>query len=342
MDLLTSEAHEMSKAEIAAAEKRPGAKLQKFLQTHKKSRIAIGLSLTAIGVVSTAAGIMPLAGVALGGRALLSGATTYYGAKRALNVSSALGSRKVGSRKRLDDESYDALLKTSYYQKISGLLSSDTLNTEATKKMKAGDQEELSKLEAAEGERLGWKLYRESNLKGKNVVEITMGILAERRDSDVEQLEKDRRGNIKRTLGALAIAGAASVLTIHVGMDKIAGARPKLSDIQKPAPSVPHTTGGAGAKAVEKATQAGIENGPSHYADVHQVIPGESIWKISHNYLVRYDGDWGKLSPQEQLIKTDRLKDIILKQQHAKSLLMPGQHLKMPWSAVKDAINYKQ
>ncbi len=335
ISLLSQEALDMSKAEVAVAETRRGGKLAKLWKDNPKWRVAIGVGLAATGIIATASGATTLGVIAIGGRAAMSGVGTYIAARRGISVASAHGTR-TGQRSRaeLNDEEVRNLGKNETYRRLSALLSSDELVTEASEKQKAKDAIMTEKLTDAMESYWSQRMLAGVNFGQASVAETATKILGERRSIDSAQLESDRQGNIKRTGAALIIASVAAGITVATGVKRLEGARPKIASKLIERPAI-HKSG-----VIEAAAKHDV---PSvHYESVHTVHSGDSIWKISHETLAKQDHNWSRLTSREQLIRTDRLKDLLLKQQGGKSLLMPGQKLKVPWAMVKNSMSYKQ
>lgn len=332
--MLTTETLAKSRTEYQEAQKLPGARVAKFIQEHKKLRLAIGIGLATVGVAATLGGITPLALGAVGARAVLSGTTAYVGAKRGLSVAAAHGSRtRLGSRAAKSEADIANLKGSEIYGNITKYLGSDEMARGVNGKQETRDDDEVDKLIKAEEARIAER-FEKSGLKNNSVAEQTMRILSERLKADQDQIDRDRRGNQYRTAAALAIAFGASALTLALGVDKA---------------NAPIGMGGAATPEVPK---LGPEV-PTNVVDVpspevttpdlaHVVEPGDSLWRISQDTLAAQDRDWGTLSPKERLVRTDRLKDLLLKQQGGRSLIMPGQRVKIPGGMLRDAMGYKQ
>ena len=331
IDALATEKQLMSKLEKDALADRPGSKFEKMFSSHPKIRTAIRVGLVAVGAVSTATGIFaPVGVVALAGLSAMSGTSAFISSRKAMGTAGAFhGKGSASTRDFVGKNDIATMEQSELYQRMSAMQSSDETATSGLKRTREKRSKTMTELTAKIRETEYLAVMGEAEKGGRPAAEIMGNLLHQRLNADREQIESDRKGNLKRTVAASAIGAAAAGLTLAGGLHRLGG-HPR--GVRGLAPKSPAKLPGF----VQPAHVA-----PGYSGDV-SVKPGDSLWKIGAKALHDHDPKWGTYSAREQLIKTDRLKDLLLAAHGGRSLIMPGQHIKIPNSLFANAVRYKQ
>jgi hypothetical protein len=377
-DKILDEQLKRQAAEIEARDN-PDTKLGKLKSTfmkawrkYPKTRLAVGLGLTAATGGFAAAGLGGFAIATAGVRAGMSAIGGYMAAKAGQEVAGAKFSRRgefgrltpgtegrlapLGDTKKEAKEGAKDLTSEERWERMAALLSPDT-EKGRTKKQTEGDERTLEALRDRERKELLKDLEKNAveHARGRHLISGTMKMLDERVSAQLlaerQQLQYDKKLNRRRTFVALAVGAATGTISLVSGLHHSGGGSHPSHPPHHPS-HPPHSGGGGGPHPYHpRPPHVGPEAPHGMFAD--HVKPGQTVWGHTGDHIrVAFDrlhghGAWRKLGEHGQNAKIAYAVDAM---NHDPSqvvpsgdlnLIRPGQTIRISKSIIEAAARYK-